>query len=318
MTGVQNIVIVDAEAEQRLDRWFKRHFPQVGHGRLEKLLRTGQIRVDGKRASAGDRLTSGQSVRIPPLDLTPEAAGSERQVSARDTAELRRMVIHQDDDVIVLNKPAGLAVQGGPGTLRHIDGMLDALRFDAPDRPKLVHRLDRDTSGVLVLARNAKAAAFLAAAFKSRDSHKTYWAAVAGVPSPRDGRIDLPLAKAGGRGRERVAVGGDEAQPAVTLYETIEHAWPRAAWLKLTPITGRTHQLRVHCAELGTPILGDGKYGGSDVFLQGADIAPQVHLHARRLVMPHPKGGTLDVTAEMPPHMVKTWAYFGFELGSAD
>lgn len=318
MTGVQTITVIDAEAEQRLDRWFKKHFPQIGHGKLEKLLRTGQIRIDGKRATAGDRLVSGQSIRVPPLDLEPAAPGAEKPVSDRDAAELRRLIIYQDDFIIAINKPPGLAVQGGPGTLRHVDGMLDALRFDFDERPKLVHRLDRDTSGVLVLARTTRVAAFLSKGFQSKDTQKTYWAIVAGVPTPRDGLIDSKLAKSGTKGRERVAVNGEDGQNASTHYETIEHAWPKAAWLKLTPITGRTHQLRVHCASIGVPILGDGKYGGSSAFLQGSDdIAKQVHLHARELILPLPSGKSVKLTAELPPHMVKTFAYFGFEPGAA-
>lgn len=318
MPGVQTITVTDDEGELRLDRWFKRHFPQIGHGRLEKLLRTGQIRVDGKRAAAGDRLISGQSVRVPPIDLeTTEGTERTLTVSARDAASLQAMIIHMDDDVIALAKPAGLAVQGGPGTTRHIDGMLDALRYGRDERPRLVHRLDRDTSGVLILARSPRAAAALAKSFQSKDSEKTYWAAVVGVPKPRRGTIDLRLAKTGTKGRERVAAGGEDAQKAITLFETIDAAAPRAAWLKLMPITGRTHQLRVHCAAIGTPILGDGKYGGGGAFLPGTGIAEQVHLHARRLVIPHPRGGSLDLTADLPPHMVQTWKYFGFELGAA-
>jgi 23S rRNA pseudouridine955/2504/2580 synthase len=316
VTGVQTITVIDAEADQRLDRWFKKHFPQINHGRLEKLLRTGQVRIDGKRAQASDRLVSGQSVRIPPLDLDPAAPGAEKHVSDRDAAELRRLIIYQDDVMIAINKPPGLAVQGGPGTLRHIDGMLDALRFDFDERPKLVHRLDRDTSGVLVLARTTRAAAFFSKAFQMKDSEKTYWAVVVGVPSPRDGRINSKLAKTGTQGRERVATVDEDGQNAITDYETIEHAWPKAAWLRLTPITGRTHQLRVHCASIGTPILGDGKYGGAGAFLPGSEIARQVHLHARELILPHPTGKPVKLTAELPPHMVKTFAYFGFEPGA--
>ena len=317
MSGVQTIIIVDDEADLRLDRWFRRHFPQVTQGRLQKLLRTGQVRIDGKRADAGDRLLSGQAVRVPPLGEAP-AAETSRPVDPRDAKELQALVIHRDDAVLAINKPPGLAVQGGTGTHRHLDAMLDALRFDAAERPRLVHRLDRDTSGVLLLARSAKAAAALARAFQSKQAQKLYWGVVAGVPKPPRGTIDLGLAKrAGTGGREHVAHDEEAGQRAVTSYQTIDAASPRAAWLALLPLTGRTHQLRVHCAALGTPILGDGKYGGAAAFLPGSDIARQLHRHAHRLCLPHPAGGTLDVTAELPPHMVETFRYFGFEQGHA-
>ena len=221
-------------------------------------------------------------------------------------------VLYKDDDVIVLDKPAGLAVQGGTGTKRHLDAMLDALRFGA-DRPRLVHRLDRDTSGVLLLARTANAAAKLTAAFRSRAARKIYWAAVAGVPHPAEGRIDLPLAKAGGPKGERVAADEEEGQRAVTRYRVADRAGKRAAWLVLEPETGRTHQLRVHAEAMGTPILGDGKYGGRDAFLKGGSVSPKLHLHARAIRLPHPRGGQIEVAARLPPHMAETWRFFGFD-----
>jgi 23S rRNA pseudouridine955/2504/2580 synthase len=313
VTGVQSIAVADGEAELRLDRWFKRHFPELGHGRLEKLLRTGQIRVDGKRASAGHRLAPGQLIRVPPLP--PAVPKPPRPpVDERDATTLRRLVLHRDDDVIVIDKPAGLAVQGGSGTTHHLDGMLDALRFDAAERPRLVHRLDRATSGVLLLARHAAAANALAAAFRGRETEKLYWAVVVGVPTPRAGRVELALSKRGGRGRERVAAEDEDGWRALTLYRTLDAAAPRAAWLELAPVTGRTHQLRVHCVALGTPILGDGKYGGSKAFLQGADLPRQLHLHARRIRLPHPRGGVLEVSAALPAHLRDTFRYLGFAM----
>jgi 23S rRNA pseudouridine955/2504/2580 synthase len=305
------------EGETRLDRWFRRHFPALTQGALQKMLRTGQIRVDGKRAEAGTRLAAGQEVRIPPLPDAPAPARprATTPVDAREAKALAALVIHRDKDVLVLDKPHGMPVQGGPGITKHLDGMLDALRFDAAERPRLVHRLDRDTSGVLVLARSAAAAAKLAAAFRGRDVEKTYWAVTVGEPSPPAGRIDLALVRERGpRGERTVAAeaGQKDAARAVTEFRTLDAARRRAAWLELKPITGRTHQLRVHCAEaLGCPILGDGKYGGAGAHMEG--LPGQLHLHARALRLPHPGGGVIEVAAPLPPHMKETFVFFGFE-----
>ena len=315
MGQVRTIEVAQEDGELRVDRWFRRHFPALGHGRLEKLLRTGQVRVDGKRARAGDRLAPGQTVRVPPLPQgpAPDEQRAPRPPSERDAEAIRRTVIHMDDDVLAIDKPAGLAVQGGSGTERHLDMLLDALRFDAKDRPRLVHRLDKDTSGVLLLARNAAAATRLAAAFRHKDARKTYWAVTVGVPRPHRGKIDLPLAKLGGPRGERVAADEAEGRHAVTYYAVVEHAAAKAAWVALLPITGRTHQLRVHCAAaLGTPILGDGKYGGAAAHLDGVPGGKRLHLPARSIVLPHPAGGVLRVEAKLPPHMVETWRFFGF------
>jgi len=317
MGQVQSITVSAGDAEIRLDRWFKRHFPGLGHGRLEKLLRTGQVRLDGKRAKARDRVAEGQIVRVPPLgDLNPENAKPHQAppVSARETKLIQATVLHRDEDVIVIDKPQGLAVQGGTNTTRHLDGMLDALVFDASERPRLVHRLDKDTSGVLVLARNARAAAKLAQAFRDKTTRKIYWAAVVGVPSTRQGRIDQKLAKQPGKLGERV-VPDDEGQRAVTYYRTVAHAADRLAWIAFEPVTGRTHQLRAHSAALGTPILGDGKYGGAESHVPGIPGNRLLHLHARALAIPHPQGGMLIVMAPLPPHMKETWEFFGFEEG---
>lgn len=304
------------EADLRLDRWFRRRFPGVPHGRLEKLLRTGQVRVDGKRAKAGLRLSVGQVVRIPPgLEVAREALPAARPaVSDRDARFVRGLVLYKDDDVIALNKPPGLAVQGGTDTPRHLDAMLDGLRFGADERPRLVHRLDRDTSGVLLLGRNAAAAAKLAEAFRHKSARKIYWAMVVGAPRPAQGKIDLALAKTAGPMGERVAEDEDDGKRAVTLYSVVEQAGKRLAWLALMPLTGRTHQLRVHCASaLGTPIVGDRKYGGDKAIVSGQTIAPLLHLHARRIALPHPSRGLLSVEAPLPPHMLATWQLFGFD-----
>jgi 23S rRNA pseudouridine955/2504/2580 synthase len=313
MPAVQSIPVAEDDGDIRLDRWFRRHFPELGHGRLEKLLRTGQVRLDGRRAKASDRVAPGQLVRVPPLGAMPAAPRLETPLPRpRDAAMLQRAVLHIDDDVIVINKPPGLAVQGGTGTERHLDAMLDALRFGA-DRPRLVHRLDRDTSGVLVLARSAAAASALARAFRDKASLKLYWAAVVGLPKPRRGRIDQKLAKLPGHAGERVAADEQEGKRAVTYYRTVSHAGDKLAWLALQPITGRTHQLRAHCVALGTPILGDGKYGAAAAHPAGVPNARKLHLHARALSLPHPRGGRLEVTAPLPPHMKETWAFFGFD-----
>jgi 23S rRNA pseudouridine955/2504/2580 synthase len=314
MGQIQSIAVAAEDSEIRLDRWFKRHFPALAHGRLEKLLRTGQVRIDGKRAAARDRIAAGQVIRVPPLNLDSSKRPERRAYapSERDAQLLQAAVLHRDEDVIVIDKPQGLAVQGGTKTERHLDGMLDALRFGARERPRLVHRLDKDTSGVLVLARNARAAAQLARAFRDKATRKVYWAVVVGVPSRRSGRVDQPLAKLPGRLGERV-VPDSEGKRAVTYYRTVAHAGDRVAWLALEPVTGRTHQLRAHCAALGTPILGDGKYAGPGSHVAGVPGTRRLHLHARALAIPHPQGGTLIVMAPLPPHMRETWDFFGFE-----
>jgi 23S rRNA pseudouridine955/2504/2580 synthase len=317
MDGVRTLRVTDDEAELRLDRWFRRHFPELTHGRLEKLLRTGQVRVDGGRAKASLRLAAGQAIRIPPLGEAATApaprAPRKREVSPEDAEFVRSLVLHRDAQVIAINKPAGLAVQGGTGTTKHLDAMLDALRFEATERPRLVHRLDRDTSGVLLIGRTARATAFLARAFQGRDAKKTYWAITVGVPRHERGRVDLALAKRGGPGFERMAEDEEEGRRAITEYEVVDRAGNKAAWLALYPLTGRTHQLRVHCAALGTPILGDGKYGGREATLSGLAHGRRLHLHARAIEIPHPAGGVLRVTAPLPDFMVETWRFFGFE-----
>ncbi len=314
MTGVETIEVEADEAGLRLDRWFRRHYPQVTHGRLEKWLRSGQIRLDGRRVKAGVRLEAGQMIRVPPLGEEKPAALRKSPPPAVPNAEARALVarvLHRDDHVLVIDKPPGLAVQGGTGTRRHLDAMLDALRFGG-ERPRLVHRLDKDTSGALVLARTAKAAASLARAFRSREVHKLYWAVVVGVPRPSSGKIDLRLAKQLGRHGERMEPDPENGLKAVTEFRVIEQAGRRAAWLLLEPLTGRTHQLRVHCAAIGTPILGDGKYGGAEAVLEGDQVSRKLHLHARWVEIPHPDGGVLAVTAPLPEHMKATWHFLGF------
>lgn len=308
--------VVDAdEAEQRLDRWFKRHFPSIAHGQLSKLLRTGQIRIDGKRAKANQRLEAGQQIRIPPLgDAQPHLQFA--KPARRDTetgAELIESVIYRDDEMIAINKPAGLAVQGGSGTTKHIDGALDSLRFGSSERPRLVHRLDKDTSGVLILARTQRAARRLTHAFRAKSALKVYWALVVGEPKPTNGQIELPIGKLPGRLGEKMAVDHETGQSAVTRYVTLEKLGRRAALVALSPVTGRTHQLRVHMEAIGTPILGDGKYGGPEAFLQGEGISKKLHLHARAIRIPDEDGVPIDIIAPLQDHMIRSFDFFGLE-----
>jgi 23S rRNA pseudouridine955/2504/2580 synthase len=311
--------VTDDEADIRLDRWFRRHYPFLPQSAIQKLCRTGQIRVDGHRAEAATRLAPGQAVRIPPLPETPTAPAAPAPVDPRARQELEDLVLFRDEHLIVLNKPAGLAVQGGPGITRHLDGMLDLLRGDGAHRPRLVHRLDRDTSGVILLARTPGTAAKLAALFRGRDIEKTYWAVVVGRPLPVEGRIDLPLKRIGGARGERTAPAernDKEGARAITDYRTLDNAAQKFAWLELQPQTGRTHQLRVHCVAMRTPILGDEKYAEPDqngaFGATVAGLSDALHLHARALSLPHPAGGTLVVEADLPPHMQATFATLGF------
>ena len=323
--AVELVTITPDDADQRLDRWFKRRYPGITQGRLQKMLRSGDVRIDGKRIKeAGTRLAEGQQVRVPPMGegATRKTKQSKplEKTSAKDEKELIDSILYKDAHVLVISKPAGLAVQGGSGTTHHLDAMLDCLKLDALERPRLVHRLDKDTSGVLVLARTRKAATTLSRSFQTKDVRKIYWAAVAGVPNPPDGKIDMPLSKKskGAGGNEKVWVDEFEGKHAVTVYRTIESAGKRAAWVEMEPITGRTHQLRAHMLLLGTPILGDGKYGGQDAFLSGSEIAKKMHLHARAIRFPNPGGGLTEVIAPLPQHMVETWKYLGFYEHVAD
>ncbi|MCW3472987.1 RluA family pseudouridine synthase [Limobrevibacterium gyesilva] len=315
--------VTDDEADIRLDRWFRRHFPAITQGAIQKLCRTGQVRVDGKRADAATRLLPGQAVRIPPLPTTAAVAKPVQALDPREQKDLERMVLYRDDHVIVLDKPQGLPTQGGPGITRHLDGMLDGLRFGSEHRPRLVHRLDRETSGVLVVARTPGVAAKLAAAFRGRTVEKTYWAVVVGRPVPPEGRIALDMVRTDGFRGERAAVAGPydtDTAHSITDFRTLDHAGRKLAWLELSPLTGRTHQLRVHCAAIGAPILGDLPYGtereGRNTALVDG-LSEQLHLHARRISLPHPAGGRLTVEAELPPHMAETFRTLGFSVPAA-
>ncbi|MCA1652860.1 MAG: RluA family pseudouridine synthase [Sphingomicrobium sp.] len=305
----------------RLDRWFKRHLPEVSFNIVSRWARTGMLRLDGKKAAPGDRIEAGQSIQVPP----PEAAPAEGKRVARPvvalTAEeesfVRDMVIERNRDAFVLNKPPGLATQGGTKTNQHLDRLLDGLANEEGQRPKLVHRLDKDTSGVLLVARSARAAGHFSKAFSSRTARKVYWALVVGVPSPEEGMIDAPLAKQPGTGGEKMHVDEASGQSARTRFRTIDIAGNRAAWVELQPLTGRTHQLRAHMGAIGHPIVGDAKYGGAEAFLTGT-VSRKMHLHARRLRVDGLDGKPIDVTAELPPHFAETLATLGFEAMAGD
>ena len=305
----------------RLDRWFKRHLPEASFNVVSRWARTGQLRVDGKRAAPGDRIEVGQQLRFPPVEDLAERSRPAQRMSAPlspEEAELvREMVIYRDPHAFVLAKPPGLATQGGTKTHHHLDRLLDGLADESGARPKLVHRLDKDTSGALLVARTARSAGHFAKAFSGRTARKVYWALVVGVPSLEEGLIDLPLAKQPGTGGEKMHVDKESGLAAKTRFRLIDRAGNRAAWLELQPLTGRTHQLRAHMAAIGHPIVGDAKYGGAEAFLTGG-ISRKLHLHARRIRIDSPGGGAIDVTAELPPHFAESLATLGFEAMAGD
>jgi len=334
MSRVQLIEVGEDDAEMRLDRWLRKRFPQLRQGRIEKMCRKGELRVDGGRVKAATRLEPGQTVRVPPLPDGPGPENLPRQedISPEDVRMIRKAVIYRDDDIIALNKPAGLPVQGGSGQKRHVDGLAVALKFGLDEKPRLVHRLDKDTSGILLLARNGRTARALTRAFAARSTRKIYWAAVAGVPAPRMGTIRFGLVKAAGHGphgagEKMICIHPDdvastpEAKHATTDYAVLETVAKRAAWVAMVPVTGRTHQLRAHMAETGHPVVGDGKYGTNRQTNEGdgwgaqlgGEVSRKLHLHARMLTIQHPVSGKpLTLTAPMPEHMQKTWDLLGW------
>ncbi|UVO51579.1 RluA family pseudouridine synthase [Sphingomonas sp. SUN019] len=318
--AVRQFTIAPDDDGIRLDRWFKRHLADTSFTTVAKWARTGQIRLDGARVGPGDRIVAGQVLRVPPPEAVRVDAPAKRErppLSDDEALFAREMVIHKDAQALVLNKPPGLATQGGTKTVQHVDGLLDALQYEAEGRPKLVHRLDKDTSGALLVARTSRAAAFFAKTFSGRSAKKVYWALVVDVPSIDDGTIDLPIAKQPGTGGEKMHVDEAEGSTARTRYRVIERAGNRCCWVELQPFTGRTHQLRVHMAAIGHPIVGDGKYGGPAAFLTGA-ISRKMHLHARRLRVDHPDGGQIDIEAELPAHFAESLASLGFEQMSGN
>ena len=304
----------------RLDRWFKRHRPGTPHALIARWARSGELTVDGQKADVSDRIAAGQRIAMPVPPAAPAAGPrprKDRPLAPADIALAEAMVIHRDASALVLDKPPGLATQGGTKTDAHVDGLLGALQGEAAVRPKLVHRLDKDTSGALLVARTPRAAAWFAKAFSNRSARKTYWAIIVGVPDIAQGEIDLPLAKQPGSGGEKMHV-HDDGLPSKTRYRVIDRAGNSAAWVELQPLTGRTHQLRVHMAAIGHPIVGDGKYGGKGAFLTGT-ISRKLHLHSRRLRIDHPDGGAIDISAPVPEHFAASLDALGFDplLGDA-
>ena len=332
MSRVQTVTVAEGEGDQRLDRWLKRRFPQVSQGMIEKMCRKGECRVDGGRVKSSARVEEGQQVRIPPLPDKVAPPVVRTTVSDADTKMIQSCVIYRDDHIMAINKPPGLATQGGSGQTRHVDGLAEALKFGFEEKPRLVHRLDKDTSGVLLLARTRLAAKALTAAMRHRETRKIYWALVAGVPTPYLAEIKYGLVKAaghgkGGEGEKMIAVHPRDvestygAKRAHTLYATLYRVASRAAWVALEPLTGRTHQLRAHMAEIGHPIIGDGKYGGSGQenlgdgwgAQLGGIISKKLHLHARMLRFEHPETRKpVTITAAMPEHMKQSWDTFGW------
>lgn len=320
--GVQSVTVTPDESGMRVDRFLEARFPGLSFSHIQRIVRKGELRVNGKRADSKDRLAAGQTVRIPPLRLDqprPVREGSEEEEKTR--AFLRSITLHEDPDVLVLNKPFGLAVQGGSGMTRHLDGMLEVLRDRHGQRPRLVHRLDKDTAGCLLVAKTRFAAAALTKTFRSRSARKTYWALVVGVPRPHQGRISTFLAKEEREDESfmRIAKHGEEgASHAVTYYAVVETAAQQLAWLSLKPVTGRTHQLRAHMAHIGHPIVGDPKYFSKENWELPRGLQNRLHLLARRIVVPHPRGGTIDITAPLPQHMLQSWNLLGFDATRYD
>ena len=307
-------MIAEEDDGIRLDRWFKRHRPGTPHALLARWARSGQLTLDGKKADVSDRIETGQKLVMPtpPAEIEARPARKGRPLTEADVDLAESMLIHRDASALVINKLPGLATQGGTKTEQHVDGLLDALKYEAPVRPKLVHRLDKDTSGALLIARTPRAAAYFAKSFSNRSAKKTYWAIIVGVPDIAQGEIDLPLAKQPGSGGEKMHV-HDSGLASKTRYRVIERAGNSAAWVELQPLTGRTHQLRVHMAAIGHPIVGDGKYGGKGAFLTGT-ISRKMHLHSRRLRIDHPDGGAIDISAEVPEHFAASLDALGFDL----
>jgi 23S rRNA pseudouridine955/2504/2580 synthase len=320
-TGVQNVVVSPDEGGMRVDRFLEARFPGLSFSHIQRVIRKGEVRVSGKRVDPKDRLTAGVGVRLPPFKQEPPKPREDAPDDMKTRAYLKSITLYEDDDVMVLDKPYGLAVQGGSGTTRHIDGMLGAMRSRDGQRPRLVHRLDKDTSGCLLVAKSRFAAAALAKNFRHRSARKIYWALVVEVPKPKQGRISTFLAKEQMEEDSfmRIAEHGDkDAAHAVTYYAVVETAASRLAWLSLKPVTGRTHQLRAHLDHIGHPIVGDPKYFARENWQLPGGIQNRLHLLARRIVIPHPRGGTIDVTAPLPPHMTQSWNLLGFDLGRYD
>jgi 23S rRNA pseudouridine955/2504/2580 synthase len=318
---VQTVSVTADESGMRIDRFFEARFPGLSFSHIQRVIRKGEVRVNGKRTQPKARLEAGQAVRIPPLKVQAPAPRDDATAAQKDRAFLKSIILFEDADVMVLNKPMGLAVQGGSGTTRHIDGMLGALRGPDGQRPRLVHRLDKDTAGCLLVAKTRFAAAALAKTFRSRSARKIYWALVVGVPRPAQARISTYLAKQEVEEDSfmRIAKHGEkDAVHAVTYYAVVETAAQQLAWLSLKPVTGRTHQLRAHMAHIHHPIVGDPKYFNKENWQLPGGIQNRLHLLARRIAVPHPRGGIVDVSAPLPPHMEQSWNLLGFDAKRYD
>ena len=314
MSGVQQRQVNDEEDGMRLDRWFATHFPQLGFGRLQKLIRNGEVKVDKAKVTTSTRLVGGQTVRIPPID-DPDTVKPVKLNDA-DALFLKDLILYEDDDIYVFNKPHGLAVQGGSGTKRHLDGMLKSLPNKKGEPPRLVHRLDRDTSGCLVVAKTKAAASHFGTVFRSRSARKIYWAIVAGNPHPQQGEISCFLARQSTEDGEQMVVvknGAPGSQHSLSYYSTTDTASRRFAWVTLKPVTGRTHQLRVHMAQLGNPIIGDPRYFNIENWQGAPGLSEGLHLHARRIAIPLRNGKRLDISAPLPPHMRASFETLGFD-----
>ena len=309
MSDVYYITVGEDEDNQRLDRFLQHHLKGTPFGLLQKLMRSGQIRVDSKRVKSSTRVVVGQNVRIPPIEKKEQA---EKRINRKDAEFIRSLIIYEDETLMALNKPPGLATQGGTNINRHIDGMLDSLITKKGVRPRLVHRLDKDTSGILLLAKSSNAARELGKIFQSRHIRKIYWALTVPAPEHNQGEIRAPLKKAGGLGNEKMIV-HEEGQNATTLFDVVERAHKHLAFVAFWPRTGRTHQIRVHATHMGCPILGDGKYGGSDAFVEGVDHVKRVHLHARSISFIHPQTKKqIEIAASLADDLQKSWKNFGF------
>ena len=315
MSGVYYLEVTEDEDGQRLDRFLQKHLKGTPFGLLQKLMRKGQIRVDSKRVKAATRIAKGQAVRIPPME--DKKFEDKDKVSAKDADFIRSLVIYDDGDIIAINKPSGLATQGGTNINRHVDGMLSALIKDGGPRPRLVHRLDKDTSGVLLLARSSNIARDMGKIFQGREIRKIYWALTVPAPEMNNGEIRAPIHKAGGIGNEKMVVDGEEGKPARTLFDVVERAHKQVAFVAFWPRTGRTHQIRVHAAHMGCPILGDGKYGGQEAFLHDMNHAKRVHLHAHSIRFKHPKTKKqVEISAPLADDLKASWKSFGFDINT--
>ena len=318
---VHHVEVTPDEADMRVDRFLEARFPGLSFSHIQRIVRKGELRVDGRRADSKDRLRAGSNVRIPPLHFDGPKAGDLSEAAQKTLSALKDMILFEDDDVMVLNKPAGLAVQGGSGTTRHVDQMLEVMRDSKGQKPRLVHRLDKETSGCLLIAKTRFAATKLTGAFRERSARKIYWALVAGVPKPKQGRISTYLAKEESEDDTimRIAKHGDEgASHAVTYYALVEASASKLSWVSLKPVTGRTHQLRAHMAHIGHAIVGDPKYFNIENWQLPGGLQNRLHLLARRIVIPHPRGGVIDATAPLPPHMLQSWNLLGLETARYD